>query len=90
MIKAQQNNTTKPQEENTMKKLNECKEYFKDLYINRFAPNAFGKSIFESLDIARYEMFCETIEFVYGTDFKQIKPIWSQEASNEFYSNKTA
>ena len=90
MIKAQQNNTTKPQEGNTMRKLSECKEYFKDLYINCLASNAFGKSIFESPDIARYEMFCETIEFVYGTDFKQIKPIWSQEASNEFYSNKTA
>ena len=73
-----------------MRKLNECKEYFKDLYIDCLASNAFGKSKFESPDIARYEMFCETIEFVYGTDFKQIKPIWSQEASNEFYSNKTA
>ena len=90
MVKAQQINTTKPHEENTMRKLNECKEYFKDLYINCLASNAFGKSIFESPDIAIYEMFCETIEFVYGTDFKQIKPIWSQEASNEFYSNKTA
>lgn len=69
-----------------MKNLNECKEYFKDLYMNCMSGNAFAKSIFESPDLARYEMFCETLEFIYGAEFKQIKPDWSKEAINKFYS----
>lgn len=73
-----------------MKKLSECEEYYKDLYFDCLTENAFEKSIFESTSLARFEMFCETLEFVYGTEFNQIKPIWSQEELNDFYSQQTA
>ena len=46
-----------------MKKLEECKEYYKDLYFNCLESNAFDKNIFDSTDLARYEMFCETLKF---------------------------
>lgn len=74
---------------NIMKNLNECKEYFKDLYMNCLSDDAFDKSIFESTELARYEMFCETLKFIFGEEFKQIEPHWANEALNEFYSNKT-
>lgn len=73
-----------------MKKINDCKEYFKDIFINCLKENAFEKSQFESTERARFEMFCETIKFVYGDEFDRARSIWTQEALNEFYSNRTA
>lgn len=75
---------------NIMKSLNECKEYFKDLYMNCLSDDAFDKSIFENTELARYEMFCETLTFIFGEEFKEAKPHWASEAIKEFYSNKTA
>lgn len=75
----------RPEREN-MKNLSECKEYFNDLYMDCLKTNSFGKSIFESTEKARYETFCETLNFIYGTDFKNIKANWANDASNEFYS----
>ena len=43
---------------------------------------------FESTEKARYETFCETLKFIYGEDFKNIMPNWSNDASKEFYSRK--
>jgi len=71
-----------------MKNLSECKEYYKDLYMNCLENDSFEKSIFESTEKARYETFCETLKFIYDEDFKNIMPNWSSDASKEFYSRK--
>lgn len=69
-----------------MKKLEECKEYFKDLYMDCLQEDAFEKSVFESTSLARFEMFCDTLEFIYGADFKSARLRWSHEAANEFFA----
>ena len=69
-----------------MKKLEECKEYYKDLYFNCLESNAFDKNIFDSTDLARYEMFCETLKFIYGDNFEAVRPVWSSEAAKEFFT----
>ena len=56
-----------------MKNLSECKEYYKDLYMDCLENDSFEKSIFESTEKARYETFCETLKFIYGADFENIK-----------------
>lgn len=71
-----------------MKKLIECREYFKDLLTDCLCDDALEKSIFDSTEKVRYETFCETLKFVYGQEFELIKPIWVQETLNEFYSQK--
>ena len=77
----------RPEREN-MKNLSECKEYYKDLYMDCLENDSFEKSIFESTEKARYETFCETLKFIYGADFENIMPNWSNDASREFYSRK--
>ena len=74
-------------EREKMKSLIDCKEYYKDLYIDCLKYDAFSKSIFESTEKARHEMFCETLLFIYGAEFDKISQVWSQEALNEFYKN---
>lgn len=74
-----------------MRKLEECKEYFKDLHMDCLQEDAFNaRSIFESTELARYRMFCETLEFIYGAEFKNISLKWMNESLNEFYSSKKA
>lgn len=73
-----------------MKKINDCKEYFKDVFMNCLEEDAFEKSQFESTEKARFEMFCETLKFVYGEEFEKVRLAWTQEALNEFYSHKSA
>lgn len=75
-------------ERENMKKLIECKDYYKDLYMNCLENNSFEKSIFESAENAQYKTFCETLRFIYGADFENIMPHWSNEALKEFYSRK--
>lgn len=75
-------------EENEMKNLSECKEYYKDLYMDCLENDSFEKNIFESTEKARYETFCETLKFIYGADFENIMPNWSNDALKEFYSRK--
>ena len=69
-----------------MKKIEECKEYYKDLYYNCLESNAFEKNIFDSTDLARYETFCETLKFIYSDSFEAIRPEWASEAAKEFFS----
>ena len=69
-----------------VKKMYECKEFFKGLYLDCLLENSFEKSIFESTSCARYEIFCETLKFVYGQEFEHVKLNWSKEALREFYS----
>lgn len=71
-----------------MKNLSECKEYYKDLYMDCLKKDSFEKSIFESTEKSRYEAFCETLKFIYGADFENIMPNWANDASKEFYSKK--
>jgi hypothetical protein len=71
-----------------MKNLYECKEYYKDLYMDCLSSNSFGKSIFESVDMARYEMFCDTLKFIYGKEFEKVETLWSDEAIKEYYTKK--
>ena len=69
-----------------MKKLNECKEYFKELHLNCSKYNSFQKNIFDSTELAQYEAFCDALDFIYGSEFQQVKSIWINEALNEFYN----
>lgn len=71
-----------------MKTLYECKEYFKDLYMDCLEDNAFSKSVFESTDLAKFNTLCETLRFIYGADFEYIRATWTQEALNKFYKMK--
>lgn len=71
-----------------MKNLHDCKEFFKDLYFNCLSVDAFSKSIFDCVELSRYEMHCDTLLFVFGDEFKEIKPNWISEASKEYYSKK--
>nr|DAV18996.1 MAG TPA: hypothetical protein [Bacteriophage sp.] len=75
-------------EVNNMKDLSECKEYYKDLYMDCLKNDSFEKSIFESTEKARYEAFCETLKFIYGADFANIMPNWANDAAKEFYLKK--
>lgn len=70
-----------------MKKITECKEYYKDILINCLVEDALGKSIFESTEKAMFETLCNTLKFVYGKEFEYLKLTWTQETLNEFYSN---
>lgn len=69
-----------------MKKLNECKEYFKELHLNCSKYNSFQKNIFDSTELAQYEAFCDVLDFIYGSEFQQVKSVWINEALNEFYN----
>lgn len=68
-----------------MKELNECKQYFKELHLNCLKNNSFSKDIFQSTELAQYETFCNTLNFIYDSEFQLVKPIWINEALNEFY-----
>lgn len=70
-----------------MKQLSECKEFFNDLFFNCLDNAAFEKSIFDSTEKAQFETLCDTLKFVYGSAFETIRPTWTQEALNEYYSN---
>lgn len=70
-----------------MKQLSDCKEYFNDLLFNCLDAGACGKNIYDSAEKAQFEMFCNTLKFVYGTAFEAIRPTWTQEALNKYYSN---
>lgn len=69
-----------------MKKLSEMKAYFQDLFESCQLAGGFEKSIFDCTERARFEMFCETLGFIYGDAFKDIRPTWTQEALEHFYS----
>lgn len=69
-----------------MKKVTECKEYFKDVLTNCLNEDALEKSIFDSPEKAMFETLCNTLKFVYGEEFEYLKPTWMQETLNECYS----
>lgn len=63
-----------------MKRLEDCKEYYKSVYSSRIAYD-------DDKETTRFNMFRETLSFIYGYDFKVIENLWQQEALNELYSN---
>lgn len=70
-----------------MKQLSDCKEYFNDLLFNCLDAGACGKNIYDSTEKAQFETLCDTLKFVYGSAFEAIRPTWTQEALNKYYSN---
>lgn len=71
--------------EKNMKKLQECKTYFNDLFFNCLDCGAVEKSIFDSIEKAQFETLCDTLKFIYGAEFENIRLTWMQEALNEYY-----
>ena len=69
-----------------MKKLSECKVFFKDLFFDCLDENGFEKSPFECTERAQFEIFVNTLNFIYGNDFEVVRPLWAKEALNEYYS----
>lgn len=68
-----------------MKRLEECKEYYKDLYLNVLEANGFERNIFDCVELAQYNAHRETLEFVYGAEFDKTEKTWQSEALREFY-----
>lgn len=68
-----------------MRKLEECKEYYKDLYKDCLQVEGFSKNTFECVELAQFEAHKNTLKFVYGSEFDKIERIWQREASKEFY-----
>lgn len=65
-----------------MKRLEECRAYFDDVYMDMLDTYT------DSDERKRFEMFEETITFIYGDEYKQISARWKQDALNKFYSVK--
>lgn len=64
-----------------MKVLNECKEYFKDVLKDYYQyPD-------DKFYLFRLETLADTLTWIYGDDFKKIRPYWTQDAIKEFYKN---
>lgn len=68
-----------------MKKLEECRAYFEDVYMDMLDTlDTNAKSDEEKL----FNMFEETLAFIYGDEYKRIEPRWKQDALNKYYSAK--
>lgn len=70
-----------------MRKLSECKNFFNDLFFNCLNENGFNKSPLDCTERAQFETFCNTLHFIYGQEFENVKARWTQEALKELYSN---
>lgn len=62
-----------------MKRLEECRAYFEDVFMDMLD---------DSEEEKRFEMFEETLIFIYGDEYKRIEPRWKQDALNKYYSAK--
>ena len=75
-----------------MKELSECKNWFKELYMNVLDAGGFYEvDMYTNRDITRYNMFITALEFIYGTEFNKVRSEWIKEAIEEYYkwrSNK--
>lgn len=68
-----------------MKTLNDCKEYYKDLYMDCLDCGSFDESQQESTEKVRYTTLCDTLRFIYGAEFEKVVNGWNREALNEYY-----
>ena len=66
-----------------MKNLTECKEYYKDMYLNWYAE----RNNISSFWLDRMTTLQEALEFIYGDSFKRIERQWMNEALDEYYDN---
>ena len=62
-----------------MKRLEECRAYFEDVFMDMLDDSEESK---------RFEMFEETLTFIYGYEYKRISPRWKQDALNKYYTKK--
>lgn len=62
-----------------MKKLEECKAYFEDVFMDMLD---------DSEERKRFEMFEETLSFIYGDEYKLVEANWKQDSLNKYYSAK--
>ena len=62
-----------------MKRLEECRAYFEDVFMDMLDDSEESK---------RFEMFEETLTFIYGDEYKRIAPHWKQDALNKYYTKK--
>lgn len=58
-----------------MKNLNECKEYYKDVFLTWL----------DYRDNKELEAFENILRFIYGKEFEEVEAMWKQEALNEYY-----
>ena len=70
-----------------MRNMSECENYFKNLFFNCISENGFEKSPFDCTERAQFETLINTLKFIYGAEFESVRPTWTQEALNEYYSN---
>ena len=62
-----------------MRTLNECKEYFKDVYTNWMIYQ-------DDETLKTLENLKETLDFIYP-DFKHVVNVWINDASKEYYNS---
>ena len=62
-----------------MKRLEECRAYFEDVFMDMLDGSEERK---------QFEVFEETLTFIYGDEYKQIEPRWKQDALNKYWSWK--
>lgn len=62
-----------------MRTLNECKEYFKDIYTNWMIYQ-------DDETLKTLENLKETLDFIYP-EFKNVVNAWINEASKEYYNS---
>lgn len=62
-----------------MKRLEENKEFFKDVFMDWLQYN-------DEVTQVRYRTVTDTLEWIYGEEFRNIEAGWRQEALNEFYT----
>ena len=64
-----------------MKRLEECRAYFEDVFMDMLDTHA-------NSDKDEFKTFEETLTFIYGDEYKRIAPRWKQDALNRYYSAK--
>ena len=62
-----------------MKKLEECKAYFEDVFMDMLDSYEESK---------RFEMLEETLSFIYGDEYKWIEANWKHECAQKYFSAK--
>lgn len=65
-----------------MKRLEECRAYFEDVYMDMLDTHL------DYEERKRFKMFEETLSFIYGDEYNQIEANWKQDSLNKYYSAK--
>ncbi len=62
-----------------MRKLEECKAYFQDVFMDYLQDQD------NKIEEARYRQIYNTLEWIYGEEFRKVETFWRHETLNEFY-----